>query len=345
MPNENGSFKNKMSSLWAVIKKCAAKVWAYLKEAKMEYIVMISIFAIDLISKVIVNATTVVGDTVVLIPNFLNIHNVHNYEAAFGSDAIKKLMGSVGSRIFFSIFAVAASVMFIFVLIRCRKQHRVIRISLALLVAGAMGNCIDRMALGYVRDFVEFVYFGLTIAGSKSFYVFNIADAALVIGVILAIVFFLFLYKDKDDMHKQVAENAIDTDGGAETTGIIGGGATEEQPQVSDVGETEEAIATDGEVSTSESEQTDDSENASDGSAERAADEAEDAQSADNVIERDESDDTTGGIVSSVDGVSISFGDGGGENVEADGKTDTTDSNKRGACKSAKRQSKQRKTE
>lgn len=344
MPNENGSFKNKMSSLWAVIKKCAARVWAYLKEAKMEYIVMISIFAIDLISKVIVNATTVVGDTVVLIPNFLNIHNVHNYEAAFGSDAIKKLMGSVGSRIFFSIFAVAASVMFIFVLIRCRKQHRVIRISLALLVAGAMGNCIDRMALGYVRDFVEFVYFGLTIAGSKSFYVFNIADAALVIGVILAIVFFLFLYNDKDDMHKQVAENAIDTDGGAETTGIIGGGATEEQPQVSDVGETEEAIATDGEVSTSESEQRD-GENASDGSAERAADEAEDAQSADNVIERDGSDDTTDGIVSSVDGVSISFGDGGGENFEADGKTDTTDGNKRGACKSAKRQSKQRKTE
>ncbi len=347
MPNENGSFKNKISSLWAVIKKYAAKVWAYLKEAKMEYIVMIGIFAIDLISKVIVNATTVVGDTVVLIPNFLNIHNVHNYEAAFGSDAIKKLMGSVGSRIFFSIFAVAASVMFIFVLIRCRKQHRVIRISLALLVAGAMGNCIDRMALGYVRDFVEFVYFGLTIAGSKSFYVFNIADAALVIGVILAIVFFLFLYKDKDDMHKQIAENAIDTDGGTETTDIAEGSATEERPQVSDVGETEEAIATDGEVSTSESEQTDDGgkESATDGSDEREADEAEDAQSSDNVIERDGSDDTTDGIVSSVDGVSISFGDGGGENVEADGKTNTTDSNKRGAGKSVKRQSKQRKTE
>lgn len=235
--DENNGFQR----FWAVVKKYAKRVWAYLKVAKMEYIVMISLFALDLISKAIVNATTAHGQVVVLIPNFLNIHNSHNYAAAFGNGWISDLLGSMGARIFFSIFAVGASVAFVIILIKNKGGNKLFRIALAMLTAGAMGNCIDRMFLGYVRDFVEFVYFGLTIAGSKSFYIFNIADAELVIGVILMIIYFLFMYRDKDD------KKHADDDQEAETKADI---------ENAD-GETVEGVETVGETSGSETEQPD----------------------------------------------------------------------------------------
>lgn len=199
-----------LTRVWQAVKRYAAKVWNYLKIAKMEYIVMASLFALDLISKAIVNATTGVNQTVVLIPNFLNIHNIHNYDAAFGSEWMTNALGSMGSRILFSIFAVIASVVFIFILIRNKGGNRLLRVAFAMLVAGALGNCIDRMFLGYVRDFVEFVYFGFTIGGHDSFYVFNIADAELVIGVILVLIYFIFMYRDKPEDKKAVLVDGAD---------------------------------------------------------------------------------------------------------------------------------------
>lgn len=204
----NGSFKTMLTNAWAVIKKFFKRVWAYLKVAKMEYIVMIALFALDIASKAIVNATVGLEDTVVLIPKFLNIHNTHNYDAAFGAGWLGNVLGSMGSRIFFSIFAVIASVMFIIVLIRAKGGHRLFRVALAMVTAGAMGNCIDRMFLGYVRDFIMFEYFGLSIFGQTYFWIFNFADAELVIGVILIVIYFIFIYKDKDDHLKHALPEA-----------------------------------------------------------------------------------------------------------------------------------------
>lgn len=201
----DGSFKSTLKSVWAVIKKFFKRVWAYLKVAKMEYIVMIALFVLDLASKAIVNATVGLYDSVVLIPKFLNITNIHNYDAAFGSSWLGNALGSMGSRIFFSIFAVIASVMFVIVLVRAKGGHKLFRVALAMVTAGAMGNCIDRMFLGYVRDFIEFEYFGLTIFGQTSFWIFNFADAELVIGVILIVIYFIFIYRDKDDRKKKHA--------------------------------------------------------------------------------------------------------------------------------------------
>lgn len=203
-------FKNKVRSVWAFIKRTAVKVFNYLKVAKMEWIVMISVFIVDLVAKSLVENFLEFDATVPMIPYFLNAHKVHNYAAAFGSSWLRSWMGDIGARIFFCVFAVAASVAFILVLIRNKGKSRVFRIAVALFVAGAMGNCVDRMALGYVRDFIEFEYFGLTIAGSKTWaYIFNIADVALVTGVLLIVFYFLFLYKDHD---KKKIEFTIDSE-------------------------------------------------------------------------------------------------------------------------------------
>ncbi|MDE6201514.1 MAG: signal peptidase II [Clostridiales bacterium] len=205
-----GGFKNKAQAVWAFIKRTAIRVFNYLKVAKMEWIVMISVFIVDLVAKSLVENFLAFDETVPMIPYFLNAHKVHNYSAAFGSSWLRSWMGDIGARIFFCVFAVAASVAFILVLIRNKGKSRVFRIAVALFVAGAMGNCIDRMALGYVRDFIEFEYFGLTIAGSKTWaYIFNIADVALVTGVLLIVFYFLVLYRDND---KKKIEFTIDSE-------------------------------------------------------------------------------------------------------------------------------------
>lgn len=214
MANGNKSFKSIMQSVWQTIKKYAVRVWAYLKVAKMEYIVMISIFAVDLISKALVNKFIAYNGVVTIIPNFLNFHNIHNYNAAFGASFVSEWLGEIGSRIAFCIFAVAASVVFIILLVRNKGGNKLFRIALAMITAGAMGNCIDRWAIGYVRDFIEIVYFGLTIFGSESFYIFNIADSALVVGAILIVVYVLFFYKDKNEDKLKKAETV---DGGSST--------------------------------------------------------------------------------------------------------------------------------
>ncbi len=281
---KKSSFKDKLRAFWSVVKLYAKRVWAYLKVAKMEYIVMISLFAFDLITKAIVNATMEVGEVVTVIPYVLNIHNYHNSYAAFGSGWMTDWLGGLGSRIFFCVFAVAASVVFILVLIKHKGGNKLFRVALAMLTAGAMGNCMDRWALSYVRDFIEFVYFGLEIAGSKTFYIFNFADAELVVGVVLVIIYFIFLYKDKSEAKKQEALDAStaliakdadgekdkNADGDAENTdgttdGAEDNGATDGVTETSD-GTTEQFDANGG---TEDNGATDGAEENTDGIAEQ----------------------------------------------------------------------------
>jgi signal peptidase II len=65
-----------------------------------------------------------------------------------------------------------------------KRMHTAMRISLALIFAGALGNFIDRVALGYVRDML---YFKLI-----DFPVFNVADSAICIGAAILIIDVLF---------------------------------------------------------------------------------------------------------------------------------------------------------
>ncbi len=67
-----------------------------------------------------------------------------------------------------------------------RARSRLVAFALGLIVGGALGNAYDRLAYGFVADFYHFH------VGSFSWYIFNLADAAIVIGVGLLIVDSLF---------------------------------------------------------------------------------------------------------------------------------------------------------
>ena len=178
--------------------KFGKAAWDYIKLAKMELIVLVAALIVDLVSKSIVEHTMTVGRTKVLIPNFLQLTFIYNPLAAFGSAfGLDKLIGRTATRIIFIVITFVAVGIFGYFMYRNRGKNKVERLAFALIISGAIGNLVDRIFIGEVRDFIEIVYFGLDLGKlGTSFAIFNIADAALVVGVILFLVYILFLHKE-----------------------------------------------------------------------------------------------------------------------------------------------------
>lgn len=95
---------------------------------------------------------------------------------------------TVAGRLLLVGFTVAASLAIGVWMVRAR--HRLTALSLALVLGGALGNLVDRVVYGAVVDFVHFH------VGTFSWYVFNVADAAIVLGV-LALLLDAFLGRDQ----------------------------------------------------------------------------------------------------------------------------------------------------
>ncbi len=131
----------------------------------------------DIFTKqLVVNMLKPVGE-VEVIKNFFYLTYVENRGMAFG------LMQ--GARWIFVIVALAA-LCIIFNILRKKQFHVLVRISAVLIAAGATGNLIDRVRIGYVTDFLRFVFFG------HSFAVFNFADILITCGTVLLCVYILF---------------------------------------------------------------------------------------------------------------------------------------------------------
>ena len=87
--------------------------------------------------------------------------------------------------------------MILYFLIRlpATKKYHVLRFCLVTIGAGAIGNLYDRIMLGYVIDFLYFIYI--------DFPIFNVADIYVTVSAAMLVILFLFIYKDEDlDMKK-----------------------------------------------------------------------------------------------------------------------------------------------
>lgn len=98
----------------------------------------------------------------------------HNHGAAFSS-----FTGGTGTQVVLSLIAVAALIALAVAAARTRPEERLRRVAYALIAGGALGNLIDRIRDGAVTDFVRW-----RIHDAK-WPIFNLADAALLIGVAL----------------------------------------------------------------------------------------------------------------------------------------------------------------
>lgn len=113
---------------------------------------------------------------------------VHNAGAAFG-------MGQ-GNGIFFVSMAVVICIAAVLWLIFAKRKNVFEVVGLSLIVAGGIGNCIDRLAMGYVVDFIRFTFI--------DFPVFNVADICVTCGVVVFLVSFIAseLKADADEERK-----------------------------------------------------------------------------------------------------------------------------------------------
>jgi signal peptidase II len=130
-------------------------------------------------SKAWATASLVYRQPVPVIDGFWNWTLVHNYGAAFSflSDA------GGWQRWFFSGLAVVISAALAVVLARTPRSDWRTALPFALIIAGALGNLVDRVRYGYVVDFVDWYY------GSHHWPAFNVADSAIVVGAVLLVLF------------------------------------------------------------------------------------------------------------------------------------------------------------
>ena len=150
----------------------------------MTFLIIAALLVIlDQVSKFLVRATFAGQETFALIPNVVTITNVQNKGAAFSLFADNPRFGMILT----GISLVVALLLILAIALRWLR-HPFGRFSLMLLLAGAVGNLIDRAAFGQVTDMiqVEFLPF--------SFPVFNIADILVVLGGILLVIYVLFLW-------------------------------------------------------------------------------------------------------------------------------------------------------
>lgn len=135
-----------------------------------------------------------VGSSTAIFGDLLRLTFIENPGMAFGID--------LGGKLFLTIFSLFASVGILVYLYRIREEPFVIRLSLAMILGGAIGNLIDRVFYGVifgegplfygkVVDFVDIDFFNLDFLGfhMTRWPVFNIADAAVSIGVLVLLVF------------------------------------------------------------------------------------------------------------------------------------------------------------
>ncbi len=127
----------------------------------------------DQISKVIIATILKLNEIKVIIPNFFQLHYINNYGAAWNI-LDNKIPIIIGISLIFLI--IIYRYMY---LIETNQRNN---IAFGLLVGGLVGNLIDRWLFGYVRDFLDFQIF------SYDYPVFNLADIAIVMGVILLII-------------------------------------------------------------------------------------------------------------------------------------------------------------
>ncbi len=129
-------------------------------------VVVLGIF-IDQLSKVWVVNTLPFGQTIPVIGDFFSLRYIHNEGAAWSI-----LNGRVG---LLTILTVVITIVVLVVWHRTPKEKKWMRFAFALLVAGAVGNIIDRVRLGYVVDFLQL----------PNWPIFNIADCLLVVSVVM----------------------------------------------------------------------------------------------------------------------------------------------------------------
>ena len=150
-------------------------------------LLIILLVVLDQISKILISSNLALGESLNLLP-FLNFTLIHNTGIAFS-------FFDEGGNISRWLLVLTVSGILAYLLLLIYKKtpkNRLELMSLILIISGGLGNLVDRVFLGYVVDFVHVFY------QDYSFYVFNMADSYITVGIILYLSYFFFIERAEE---------------------------------------------------------------------------------------------------------------------------------------------------
>jgi len=154
--------------------------------SKSEMLILMGILLLDLSSKLMIEQTMDLYQSIPIIRGFFHITYLHNNGAAWGIFS--------GAMSFFYLATMIGISLLVYWFYCSSSEEKLYRVSLVMMIAGTLGNFYDRISFQYVRDFLDFYIFGY------DFPAFNVADMALCIGVFLmAVSIFLEEKKKKHE--------------------------------------------------------------------------------------------------------------------------------------------------
>ncbi len=164
------------------------------------YVLALLIIASDQVSKMVVKGSMTLYESIPVFGTTLQLTYIENPGMAFGIRFFED--HPFWGRWFFSIVSVIASIGLIWYIRLAKKESRLYRASLGMILGGAVGNLIDRISYGRVVDFVDVDIPDMM--GMSRWPVFNVADSAVVCGMILMTCYILFV-KRSDPKSEEIA--------------------------------------------------------------------------------------------------------------------------------------------
>ncbi|OFI07565.1 lipoprotein signal peptidase [Clostridium acetireducens DSM 10703] len=149
----------------------------------MEFIIIILGIILDRITKIWALKYLALGNNVIIIPNFFAFSYLENRGAAFGILQNKLL--------FLVVITLIVLIGIVYYILKYKPTSNLLRIGLAFVISGAIGNLIDRVMYGFVVDFILLHYKNV-----YYFPTFNIADMLVSLGALL-----LAIYLIKEEIH------------------------------------------------------------------------------------------------------------------------------------------------
>jgi signal peptidase II len=138
-----------------------------------------AVLVLDQVTKGMVDRWMSLHQSIEIIPNFAHLTYIRNTGAAFGFLAGSPSQWRIVFFVFISVVAIGC---IIYLLKNLTPNETTTKVSLSLILSGALGNLIDRIRLGEVIDFIDLHWYRL------HWPAFNVADSAITMGMLLLLV-------------------------------------------------------------------------------------------------------------------------------------------------------------
>lgn len=143
------------------------------------YLLMLALVAVDQATKLLIARTVELYQSITVIPGFFNITRIHNKGAIFGT------FSQTNNTLVFVLLTAAsfaALALVVYYFFKTPAADKLMKVSLTLIMAGALGNLFDRLVRGHVIDFLDFHI------RDAHWPFFNAADSCISIGACLMLV-------------------------------------------------------------------------------------------------------------------------------------------------------------